>query len=80
MDDPKDEHESFKDSGVGIGANAEGQVEVFPLSELPARIAARNEQERAWDDAMKSPEDRAFEEEYLANLENAGDDPAEAGA
>lgn len=51
--DPKDDtHESFKDSGKAIGQKADGTLDIFDLSELPARIAERDRQEAAWAAAM----------------------------
>lgn len=54
MAKPKDAdtHESFKDSGVAIGQVGDDELDIFPLSELPARIAARDLEEKAWDTAM----------------------------
>lgn len=73
MADPKkkpadDPHCSFEDSGVGIGENADGTFNVFPLSELAARCAERAREEAAIEHAIEQSE-QGFPEEDFSDLE-----------
>lgn len=78
MDDPeKDRHESFEDSGVGIGQTADGRIESFPASELPARTAQRDSEDAATAYAMEQseegfpePADQTPEDDDLSDLDD----------
>lgn len=48
-------HESFKDDGKAIGQVGD-KLDIFPLSELAARVKARDEQDAAIDYAMAQSE------------------------
>lgn len=67
-----DEHESFKDMSHPIGGKDDGTLDIFPLSELAARIEQRDREEAAWDAAMAEDVD---EDELAAMLE----EPPETG-
>lgn len=63
MADEKERHNSFEDSGVGIGENTDGTFNTFPLKDLAAKTQAR---------------DLAEMETMLAMQEVAGDDKGTA--
>lgn len=48
-----DPHNSFEDSGVGIGQMADGKFDVFPASDLAKRTAEREADDEAIAHAMK---------------------------
>lgn len=50
MSEPK--KTSLTDTSFGIGQMADGSIDTFPLSELPARTAARDREEEATDYAI----------------------------
>lgn len=82
MDDPKtpaqqeDFRKRFEEPGEPIGTGSDGKMDIFPMSELKGRLEERDVQERAMDYALEDPEDRAFEDDYLANVD--ADDVEEA--
>lgn len=54
---PKFENESLKDDGFGIGMNDKRELNSFPLSELPAKLAERQRQEQEINDAIALSEE-----------------------
>lgn len=81
-DDP---HCSFTDTSFGIGQRADGTIDVFPESELAARIAQRDAQDAAIDHAIEQSEqgfpgdagvapDSPLYPAYLAKLNEIEDD------
>lgn len=48
---------SLEDTKYGIGQRADGTVDIFPASELPARIAAERSQDEAVTYAMQQSSD-----------------------
>lgn len=73
MDDPKDRHNSFEDTSVGIGQNTDGTMNVFPATDLPKRTAERDSDEAATTYAIEQSEDGfpPEPEEDFADLEDA---------
>lgn len=51
-DEPK-KNASLGDLTFGVGEGAGGQIETFPLSELPGRVAERDRQAAAIDHAVE---------------------------
>jgi hypothetical protein len=60
-------NESFEDLEFGIGEKADGTLDIFPKSELPARLAAQKAQHEANEYAMKQvfPDDQDLDLESL---------------
>ncbi len=70
----KDRHISFEDSGVGIGQNADGSFDTFPLKDLPARVAARTAQEEADEYAYRQSEEGfPDEDDFEDDLDDISD-------
>lgn len=68
MADPKEPHNSFEDLSVAIGQNADGTFNVFPASELPARVAKRDSDEAATTYAIEASE--AGDSEDISDLDD----------
>lgn len=72
-DDDDDEHESFKDSGVGIG-EAKGKLDTFPASELNARIEERDREEAAMQSAIDDDGDQVDQDDDDVDLDEELDE------
>lgn len=68
-----DHHGSFEDVSFGIGQKADGTIDVFPASELAARIAARDADEAATTYAIEDAELQDDDVGDLGDLDELGE-------
>ena len=68
-----DHHGSFEDVSFGIGQKADGTIDVFPASELAARIAERDSTEDATTYAIEDAELQDDDVGDIGDLDALGD-------
>jgi hypothetical protein len=74
-----DHHGSFEDTSLGIGQNADGTFNSFPLSELPQQVAKTKSEQEATSYAIEQSESGypGEEDDDLSDLDDLDDILAE---
>jgi uncharacterized protein YaiL (DUF2058 family) len=69
----RDKNESMEDGKFGIGQNADGSFNSFPLSELPQKVAERDSDEAAAQHALEQSEQGFPEEDDTDDVSDLDD-------